>query len=160
MSWKAVSEKVVYFGCVQATRTSLTTVREMVLMLCGAIHKVAPGEASNIHEHIFKCLLILLLLRFWLCEDVFYVTINESKLLHPLLCSLRLTAYVAKVFAIAQSLVDIKTNEICGAVKFLILHAQLPDGMFREVGQVSQGQMTVCTLISVTSVINWCWNNY
>ncbi|XP_053199940.1 complement C3-like [Scomber japonicus] len=53
-----------------------------------------------------------------------------------------LTAYVAKVFAIAQSLVDIETNEICGAVKFLILHAQLPDGMFREVGRVSQGQMT------------------
>nr|XP_046263023.1 complement C3-like [Scatophagus argus] len=52
-----------------------------------------------------------------------------------------LTAYVAKVFAMANNLVAVQSNIICDAVKFLILNAQQPDGMFREVGRVSHGEM-------------------
>ncbi|XP_045898002.1 complement C3-like, partial [Micropterus dolomieu] len=53
-----------------------------------------------------------------------------------------LTAYVAKVFAMANSLVALQSNVICDAVKFLIVNAQQPDGMFREVGTVSHIEMT------------------
>uniref|UniRef100_A0A7N6F8K9 NTR domain-containing protein n=1 Tax=Anabas testudineus TaxID=64144 RepID=A0A7N6F8K9_ANATE len=52
-----------------------------------------------------------------------------------------LTAYVAKVFAMANSLVAVQSEVICGAVKFLILNAQQPDGMFKEVGTIVQGEM-------------------
>lgn len=55
----------------------------------------------------------------------------------------RLTAYVAKVFAMANNLVAVPNDMICGAVKFLILNAQQPDGMFKEVGAVSHGEMIV-----------------
>ncbi|XP_030587731.1 complement C3-like [Archocentrus centrarchus] len=47
-----------------------------------------------------------------------------------------LTAYVAKVFAMAYSLVRVEKHVICDAIKFLILHAQLPDGTFRKFGYV------------------------
>uniref|UniRef100_A0A8C4HKE0 Anaphylatoxin-like domain-containing protein n=1 Tax=Dicentrarchus labrax TaxID=13489 RepID=A0A8C4HKE0_DICLA len=47
-----------------------------------------------------------------------------------------LTAYVAKVFAMAKDLVAVQNHIICDAVKFLILNAQQPDGMFREDGYV------------------------
>ncbi|KAM4676611.1 complement C3-like isoform 2-T2 [Discoglossus pictus] len=43
-----------------------------------------------------------------------------------------LTAYVAKVFAMAQSFVDIESNVLCGAIKWLILEKQKPDGLFKE----------------------------
>uniref|UniRef100_A0A8C1WW69 Complement C3-like n=1 Tax=Cyprinus carpio TaxID=7962 RepID=A0A8C1WW69_CYPCA len=43
-----------------------------------------------------------------------------------------LTAYVAKVFAIANNLVTIEENVICSALKWLVLHKQLPDGSFKE----------------------------
>ncbi|XP_027138175.1 complement C3 [Larimichthys crocea] len=52
-----------------------------------------------------------------------------------------LTAYVAKVFAMASSLVAVQSNTICDAVKFLILKAQQPDGVFKEVGKVYHGEM-------------------
>ncbi|XP_051240231.1 complement C3 isoform X2 [Dicentrarchus labrax] len=52
-----------------------------------------------------------------------------------------LTAYVAKVFAMAKDLVTVQNHIICDAVKFLILNAQQPDGMFREVGRVYHGEM-------------------
>ncbi|XP_060949286.1 complement C3-like [Limanda limanda] len=52
-----------------------------------------------------------------------------------------LTAYVTKVFAMASSLVVVESKVICDAVKFLILNAQQPDGVFREVGRVSHGEM-------------------
>ncbi|XP_053273309.1 complement C3 [Pleuronectes platessa] len=52
-----------------------------------------------------------------------------------------LTAYVTKVFAMASSVVAVQSNVICDAVKFLILNAQQPDGVFREVGKVSHGEM-------------------
>nr|XP_046262967.1 complement C3-like isoform X2 [Scatophagus argus] len=53
-----------------------------------------------------------------------------------------LTAYVAKVFSMANSLVPIQHSVICDATKFLVLNAQQSDGMFREVGRVFNGQMT------------------
>uniref|UniRef100_A0A673LAC0 NTR domain-containing protein n=1 Tax=Sinocyclocheilus rhinocerous TaxID=307959 RepID=A0A673LAC0_9TELE len=43
-----------------------------------------------------------------------------------------LTAYVAKVFAMANNLVSIEGNVICSALKWLVLHKQLPDGSFKE----------------------------
>ncbi|XP_019744648.1 complement C3 [Hippocampus comes] len=52
-----------------------------------------------------------------------------------------LTAYVAKVFSMSNQLVAVQRDVICDAVKFLILNAQQPDGMFREVGRVAHGEM-------------------
>ncbi|TDH11186.1 hypothetical protein EPR50_G00058200 [Perca flavescens] len=52
-----------------------------------------------------------------------------------------LTAYVAKVFAMADNLVAVQKEHICEGIKFLILRAQQPDGLFREVGTVSHGEM-------------------
>ncbi|XP_024120035.1 complement C3-like [Oryzias melastigma] len=52
-----------------------------------------------------------------------------------------LTAYVVKVFSMANNLVGIKKEHICDAVKFLILKAQQPDGMFTEVGRMYHGEM-------------------
>ncbi|XP_034543361.1 complement C3-like [Notolabrus celidotus] len=52
-----------------------------------------------------------------------------------------LTAYVVKVFSMANNLVAVESNVICNAVRFLILSAQQPDGMFREVGAVIHGEM-------------------
>ncbi|XP_072005874.1 A.superbus venom factor 1-like isoform X2 [Engystomops pustulosus] len=43
-----------------------------------------------------------------------------------------LSAYVAKVFVMAQTLVDIDSNMLCGAIKWLILQKQKPNGMFKE----------------------------
>ncbi|XP_074534541.1 complement C3-like [Halichoeres trimaculatus] len=52
-----------------------------------------------------------------------------------------LTAYVVKVFSMANNLVAVQANVICDAVKFLILNAQQPDGVFREIGKVIHGEM-------------------
>uniref|UniRef100_A0A8C9WZR1 Uncharacterized protein n=1 Tax=Sander lucioperca TaxID=283035 RepID=A0A8C9WZR1_SANLU len=54
-----------------------------------------------------------------------------------------LTAYVAKVFAMANNLVAVQTQHICEAIKFLILNAQQPDGMFREIGFVYSNALRV-----------------
>uniref|UniRef100_A0A4W6DY20 Uncharacterized protein n=1 Tax=Lates calcarifer TaxID=8187 RepID=A0A4W6DY20_LATCA len=54
-----------------------------------------------------------------------------------------LTAYVVKVFAMANEKVAVQSDVVCDAVKFLILKAQQPDGLFREVGRVSHGEMIV-----------------
>ncbi|KAM9314814.1 complement C3-like [Pholidichthys leucotaenia] len=53
-----------------------------------------------------------------------------------------LTAYVAKVFAMANHLIAVQRDVICNAVKFLILNAQQPDGIFKEVGKVYHTEMT------------------
>lgn len=63
-----------------------------------------------------------------------------------LILPLRLTAYVAKVFAMATSLVGIEHQVLCGAVKWLILEKQKPDGVFQEDGPVIHGEMVVCFL--------------
>ncbi|KAE8300822.1 Complement C3 Complement C3 beta chain Complement C3 alpha chain [Larimichthys crocea] len=80
-----------------------------------------------------------------------------------------LTAYVAKVFAMASSLVAVQDNIICDAVKFLILNAQQPGGMFIEVGQVyssmlngdvegrdSEASMTAFCLIAMQESYSVC----
>ena len=54
----------------------------------------------------------------------------------------------------ANGLVAVEKELICDAVKFLILKAQKPDGLFGEVGKVYHSEMTVRALISVTSVFN------
>ncbi|KAM6939525.1 complement C3-like [Xenentodon cancila] len=66
---------------------------------------------------------------------------NETNLLHHLLSSTRLTAYVVKVFAMAINLVGVQRPVICDAVMFLILNTQQPNGLFKEVGQVSHQEM-------------------
>ncbi|KAL1281211.1 hypothetical protein QQF64_000014 [Cirrhinus molitorella] len=52
-----------------------------------------------------------------------------------------LTAYVAKVFAMAYNLVTIDENVLCSALKWLVLHKQLPDGSFKEDAPVIHGEM-------------------
>ncbi|NWZ72841.1 VCO31 factor, partial [Acrocephalus arundinaceus] len=54
-----------------------------------------------------------------------------------------LTAYVAKVFAMAKRLTDIEHKEICGPIKWLILNKQKPDGVFQEDAPVITPDMTV-----------------
>ncbi|XP_076583459.1 complement C3-like [Chaetodon auriga] len=52
-----------------------------------------------------------------------------------------LTAYVVKVFAMANNLVAVPSNVICDAVRFLILRTQHPGGPFKEVGRVYHRDM-------------------
>ncbi|XP_059903813.1 complement C3-like isoform X1 [Gadus macrocephalus] len=52
-----------------------------------------------------------------------------------------LTSYVAKLFSMAFYLVDIDINTICGAIKWVILRSQQPDGRFIEIGPVIHGEM-------------------
>ncbi|XP_072005861.1 A.superbus venom factor 1-like [Engystomops pustulosus] len=52
-----------------------------------------------------------------------------------------LTAYVAKVFALAHPLVEIEINVLCGAIKWLVLERQKPDGMFKENAPVIHQEM-------------------
>ncbi|KAL1281259.1 hypothetical protein QQF64_000062 [Cirrhinus molitorella] len=59
---------------------------------------------------------------------------------HP--SSTWLTAYVAKVFAMASNIINIDQNVVCSALKWLILNKQLPDGVFREDAPVIHGEMT------------------
>nr|AZZ09375.1 putative complement component c3 [Ctenopharyngodon idella] len=53
-----------------------------------------------------------------------------------------LTAYVAKVFAMASNIINIDQNVICSALKWLILNKQLPNGVFKEDAPVMSGSMT------------------
>uniref|UniRef100_A0A672IQA9 Complement C3-like n=1 Tax=Salarias fasciatus TaxID=181472 RepID=A0A672IQA9_SALFA len=62
-----------------------------------------------------------------------------------------LTAYVAKVFAMAHGLVAVQEEYICDAIKYLILNAQQPDGMFQEIGTVFHGEMIVSEIIGTDS---------
>ncbi|XP_051898247.1 complement C3-like [Pristis pectinata] len=52
-----------------------------------------------------------------------------------------LTAYVVKVFAMAHNLITVDANVLCGAVKWLILNKQKPDGYFKEEYGVIHGEM-------------------
>ncbi|XP_051558255.1 complement C3-like isoform X3 [Myxocyprinus asiaticus] len=52
-----------------------------------------------------------------------------------------LTAYVAKVFAMAINIINVEENVICSALKWLILNKQLPDGSFKEEAAVVHGEM-------------------
>ncbi|XP_030635552.1 complement C3-like [Chanos chanos] len=83
-----------------------------------------------------------------------------------------LTAYVAKVFAMASDLISIEENVICSALNWLILNAQLPDGLFKEDGPVIHGEMvgnvrgkdadeslTAFVLIAMQEGSRFCENN-
>lgn len=61
------------------------------------------------------------------------------------LLSYRLTAYVVKVFSMANSLVAVQKEQICNAVKYIILNSQQPDGRFIETGGMYHTEMMVCT---------------
>nr|QGH45422.1 complement system-related protein C3a.2 [Cyprinus carpio] len=52
-----------------------------------------------------------------------------------------LTAYVAKVFAMASDLIVIEENVICSALNWLATNKQLPDGTFKEDAPVYQSEM-------------------
>ncbi|XP_053321323.1 venom factor [Spea bombifrons] len=52
-----------------------------------------------------------------------------------------LTAYVAKVFGMAKSLVDIEDKILCGAIRWLVLEKQKPDGLFQETAPVIHQEM-------------------
>ncbi|XP_053318597.1 venom factor-like [Spea bombifrons] len=52
-----------------------------------------------------------------------------------------LTAYVVKVFSMAFKLIYIERDVLCGAVKWLILNKQLPNGAFQEDAPVIHGEM-------------------
>lgn len=55
----------------------------------------------------------------------------------------------------ASFLVSVQSNVICDAIKFLIFKQQQPDGHFREVGSVNNGDMTVHPLIYL-GVVDKC----
>uniref|UniRef100_A0A672IQ88 Complement component c3a, duplicate 5 n=1 Tax=Salarias fasciatus TaxID=181472 RepID=A0A672IQ88_SALFA len=59
-----------------------------------------------------------------------------------------LTAYVAKVFAMAHGLVAVQEEHICDAIKYLILNAQQPDGIMVN-GTDSDASMTAFNLIAM-----------
>ncbi|KAL3996131.1 solute carrier family 38 (sodium-coupled neutral amino acid transporter), member 3 [Sarotherodon galilaeus] len=52
-----------------------------------------------------------------------------------------LTAYVVKVFALANNLIAVQSEVICNAIRFLIVNTQQPNGMFMEVGSVSHKEI-------------------
>ncbi|KAL7845320.1 hypothetical protein AOLI_G00235120 [Acnodon oligacanthus] len=52
-----------------------------------------------------------------------------------------LTAYVAKVFAMASDLIPIEENVLCSAFTWLVLNGQMSDGMFKENAPVIHGEM-------------------
>ncbi|KAL7845332.1 hypothetical protein AOLI_G00235240 [Acnodon oligacanthus] len=65
-----------------------------------------------------------------------------------------LTAYIVRMFSIANSLVTINHGVICNAVKWLILNAQMPDGVFRELYGVSSSAMGgKATQLSMTAFV-------
>ncbi|ROL46563.1 Complement C3 [Anabarilius grahami] len=52
-----------------------------------------------------------------------------------------LTAYVAKVFTMANNFVAIEHNVICSAIKWLVLNKKPQDGSFKEDSAVTHGEM-------------------
>lgn len=62
---------------------------------------------------------------------------------HALYPPTRLTAFVVKVFSLASNLIAIDSQVLCGAVKWLILEKQKPDGVFQEDGPVIHQEMIV-----------------
>lgn len=76
-------------------------------------------------------------------------------ILHIHLSSTRLTAYVVKVFALANNLIAVQSEVICNAVRFLIVNTQQRNGMFMEVGSVSLKEILVRALISLTLTLHF-----
>lgn len=57
--------------------------------------------------------------------------------------SLRLTAYVERVFTMASKLVTVEAQILCEAVKWLILEKQKSNGVFQEDAPVIHQEMMV-----------------
>ncbi|XP_072513380.1 complement C3-like [Salminus brasiliensis] len=65
-----------------------------------------------------------------------------------------LTAYVVRILSKASNLVSLEENVICDAVKWLILKAQMPDGVFNEVFKISSSAMGgKATQLSMTAFV-------
>uniref|UniRef100_A0A8C8SJ63 Uncharacterized protein n=1 Tax=Pelusios castaneus TaxID=367368 RepID=A0A8C8SJ63_9SAUR len=58
-----------------------------------------------------------------------------------LIDTLRLTAFIAKVFAMATTQVHLEHRELCGAVRWLVLEKQRSDGAFKEDTPVIHSEM-------------------
>ncbi|TRY87362.1 hypothetical protein DNTS_017222 [Danionella cerebrum] len=52
-----------------------------------------------------------------------------------------LTAYVAKVFSLANELISIDEDVVCSALKWLVINKQMPDGSFKEDAPVYHAEM-------------------
>ncbi|KAM9454472.1 complement C3-like isoform 2-T2 [Clarias gariepinus] len=52
-----------------------------------------------------------------------------------------LTAYVAKVFALASDIIEVDENVLCSALKWVILNVQMTDGTFKENAPVIHAEM-------------------
>ena len=113
----------------------------MELLVRLLVELLSHGEALTHWKKIYFILCTCMSSPFILCS----VNADSPSLcLHPFFYQ-RLTSYVAKVFSMAYSLVDIDLNVICGAIKWVILNSQRPDGRFIEIGRVIFGEMMVCT---------------
>lgn len=67
---------------------------------------------------------------------------------------------MAKVFAMAIKLIDIEPDVVCGAVKWLILNRQKPDGIFQEDAPVIHKEMVVWGGLEPYWLMEWegqCW---
>lgn len=103
----------------------------MDLMQCTIITSLIPGELSK-HQWIkdkFSDLVIV-------------ISVKKVAFLFRLFPD-RLTAYVTKVFAMASNYISIPSDVLCGAIRFLILSAQQPNGRFIEVGNPMSTTVTV-----------------
>ncbi|XP_051897799.1 complement C3 alpha chain-like [Pristis pectinata] len=80
-----------------------------------------------------------------------------------------LTAYVVKLFAMAYNVITVDIKVLCGAVRWLILIKEKPDGHFKEeygvihgemIGGIRQSQdnvpLTAFVLISLTEAKSFC----
>lgn len=77
---------------------------------------------------------------------------NNTSSYAALLTTARLTAYVAKVFAMSLNLLEVNQDVVCDAIKFLILNTQQPDGLFIEIGSVYDQGMIVSDVIQATMI--------
>uniref|UniRef100_A0A8C9XDM5 Complement component c3a, duplicate 5 n=1 Tax=Sander lucioperca TaxID=283035 RepID=A0A8C9XDM5_SANLU len=67
-----------------------------------------------------------------------------------------LTAYVAKVFAMANSLVAVQIQHICEAIRFLILNAQQPNDEYNYLCEYEKICVYVCSLPgSIDKAVNY-----
>lgn len=102
--------------------------------------QVALGELHNLDR---CCSSAPVHVRVVFKKNILWMNDIMNAALHFLILILRLTAYVAKVFAMASSLVQIQSSVICNAVHFLIHQTQNLDGSFREVGKIYSHGMNV-----------------
>lgn len=126
--------------CVQAIKMSSHFVKVMGHLLFIWKVQVALGEVHNLDR---CCSSAPVHVRVVFKKNILWMKDIMNAALHFLILILRLTAYVAKVFAMASSLVPINSRVICNAISFLIRQTQNWDGSFREVGKIYSSGMNV-----------------